>query len=103
MDFWEYCVLQRVQSSVISGGSGGGAAKVPYKPNKVWRFQVTDETNEGQRTPYVMSIPAAGRKYFNVGRSASYEAARRGEIPTIRIGRKQLVPIAAIERKLETA
>ncbi len=64
---------------------------------------MTDETNGGQKTPYVMTIPAAGKKYFDVGRSASYEAARRGEIPTIRIGRKKLVPIAAMERRLEQA
>ncbi len=64
---------------------------------------MTDETNRDQKTPYVMTIPAAGRKYFDVGRSAAYEAARKGEIPTIRIGRKKLVPIAAIERLLEQA
>ncbi len=34
--------------------------------------------------PYVTSVPDAGRTYFNLGRGASYEAARRGEIPTIR-------------------
>ena len=64
---------------------------------------MTDETDGDQRTPFVLTIPQAGRKYFDVGRSASYEAARRGEIPTIRIGRKLLVPIAAVERLLEQA
>jgi len=34
-----------------------------------------------------MSVPEAGRKFFDLGRNASYEAARRGDIPTIRIGR----------------
>ncbi len=103
MEFWQYRVLQWVQSSVIFWGSGGGTAWVPSRSNRVGDYQVTDETNRGQRTPYVMTIPAAGRKYFDVGRSASYEAARRGEIPTIRIGRKLLVPIAAVERLLEQA
>ena len=51
----------------------------------------------------VMTIPEAGKRYFGVGRSAAYEAARRGEIPTIRIGRKLLVPIVAVERMLEAA
>ena len=50
--------------------------------------------------PHVLSVPDAGRTYFNLGRGASYEAAKRGDIPTIRIGRKLLVPIRAIEQKL---
>ena len=58
---------------------------------------------EADHERFVMTIPAAGRKFFGVGRSASYEAARRGEIPTVRIGRKLLVPIAAIERMLAEA
>ena len=50
--------------------------------------------------PHTLSVPEAGRVYFNLGRGASYEAARRGEIPTIRIGRKLLVPVQAVERML---
>jgi hypothetical protein len=50
-----------------------------------------------------MSVPDAGRRYFDLGRNASYEAARRGEIPTIRIGRLLRVPVLALERKLEEA
>jgi hypothetical protein len=38
---------------------------------------------------------------FDLGRNASYEAARRGDIPTIRIGRLLRVPVVALERKLE--
>ncbi|MCC2280277.1 helix-turn-helix domain-containing protein [Streptomyces sp. ET3-23] len=37
-------------------------------------------------------VPEAGRIAFGLGRTASYAAARRGEIPTIRIGGKVLVP-----------
>ena len=50
-----------------------------------------------------MSVPAAGLIYFGLGRNASYEAARRGDIPTIRIGRLLRVPIVAMDRKLEDA
>lgn len=50
--------------------------------------------------PHTLSVPEAGKTYFNLGRGASYEAARRGDIPTLRIGRKLLVPVQAIERKL---
>ena len=39
---------------------------------------------------------------LGIGRSAAYEAARTGQIPTIRIGKRILVPVAALERMLES-
>jgi hypothetical protein len=51
--------------------------------------------------PKTLTVPEAGRQYFDLGRNASYEAARRGDIPTIRIGRLLRVPVVALERKLE--
>jgi hypothetical protein len=54
-------------------------------------------------TPKTISVPEAGRIYYGIGRNASYEAAKRGEIPTIRMGRLKRVPVAAMERKLEEA
>jgi excisionase family DNA binding protein len=47
-----------------------------------------------------MTVPEAGRRYFDLSRNASYEAARRGEIPVIRIGRLLRVPVTALERML---
>ena len=49
-----------------------------------------------------LSIPEAG-KALGIGRSAAYEAARTGQLPTIRIGKRLLVPIVALERLLEQA
>lgn len=49
-----------------------------------------------------LSIPEAG-KAIGVGRAAAYEAARTGQIPTIRIGRRLLVPIVALEQMLSEA
>jgi len=43
--------------------------------------------------PKTLTVPEAGRRYFDLGRNASYEAARRGDIPTIRIGRLLRVPV----------
>jgi len=53
--------------------------------------------------PLTMSVPEAGKKYFDLSRDASYAAAQRGDIPTIRVGRLLRVPIAAMDRKLEDA
>jgi hypothetical protein len=50
-----------------------------------------------------MSVPEAGKKYFGLSRNASYDAAARGEIPTIKIGRLLKVPIVALDRMLEKA
>ena len=50
-----------------------------------------------------VSVPRAGKLFFGLGRNGSYEAAKRGDIPTIRIGRKLRVPIAALERMLDAA
>ena len=54
-------------------------------------------------TPKTISVPEAGRIYFGIGRNASYEAAKRGEIPIVSIGRLKRVPVVAMERKLEEA
>jgi hypothetical protein len=50
-----------------------------------------------------MDVPTAGKRYYGLGRQASYEAAKRGDIPTIRVGKLLRVPIAAMDRKLESA
>jgi hypothetical protein len=50
-----------------------------------------------------ISVPQAGREFFGLSRNASYKAAQRGEIPTLRIGRLLRVPVMALERKLEGA
>ena len=46
-----------------------------------------------------ISIPEAGRR-LGIGRGLSYEAARTGEIPTIRSGNRLLVPIQALKETL---
>jgi hypothetical protein len=58
---------------------------------------------DGAEAPKTLSVPEAGRRYFGLGRNASYEAARRGEPPVIRIGSRKRVPVIALERMLEQA
>jgi excisionase family DNA binding protein len=47
----------------------------------------------------VMTVVEAG-KALDLSRNAAYEAVRRGDIPHIKIGRRLLVPRAALERLL---
>jgi hypothetical protein len=51
--------------------------------------------------PLTMSVPEAGKRYFNLSRNASYDAAARGEIPTIKIGRLLRVPKRRMEAILD--
>ena len=46
-----------------------------------------------------VSVPEAGAR-LGLSRGGAYEAARRGEIPTIKFGRKLVVPLAALDRLL---
>jgi hypothetical protein len=50
-----------------------------------------------------LNVPTAGRLYFGLSQNGSYVAAQRGDIPTIRIGGRLRVPVAALERMLEQA
>jgi excisionase family DNA binding protein len=40
-------------------------------------------------------------RILGVGRNSAYAAAERGDLPTIRLGRRLVVPRAALERLLE--
>lgn len=59
------------------------------------------DKSEGRATLTI--VEAAHR--LGVGRNQAYEAARAGQIPSIRIGKRLLVPRAALDRMLsgETA
>ena len=49
-----------------------------------------------------MTVEDVARE-LGIGRNAAYEAARRGDFPTIRMGRRVLVPREAFERFLAGA
>ena len=51
-------------------------------------------------TAWTLSVPQAGRKYYGLGRNASYEAAATGQIPTIKVNKLLRVPVHVIERML---
>jgi len=60
----------------------------------------------GQKGPsaerVVYTVPEAGR-LLGLSRNGSHEAAKRGQIPTIRIGRRLLVPKVPFHRMLDVA
>ena len=49
-----------------------------------------------------ISVPEAGKR-LGIGRSAAYQAAAKGELPTIRIGGLLRVPMVALQRMLDAA
>lgn len=51
------------------------------------------------RGRYTCTIPEAAT-VLGIGRDAAYAAARRGEIPTLRVGRRVLVPVPLLLRML---
>jgi excisionase family DNA binding protein len=54
--------------------------------------------NETERK--VLTVPEAGAQ-LGLGRNASYDAAKRGDIPTIKLGKLLRVPKLAIEQMLD--
>jgi excisionase family DNA binding protein len=48
----------------------------------------------------VLTVPEAGAQ-LGLGRNASYDAAKRGDIPTIKLGKLLRVPKLAFERMLD--
>jgi excisionase family DNA binding protein len=50
--------------------------------------------------PYTIEQAA---RLLGISRNGAYDAARRGDIPTLRIGKRILVPRAALDRLLDGA
>ncbi len=45
------------------------------------------------------SVPKAAQK-LNISKNACYDAVKRGELPSLKIGKRVLVPKAALDRLL---
>ncbi len=50
----------------------------------------------------VLSVEEAGRR-LGVSRGTAYMLARTGQLPTLRLGKRLVVPVRAIERMLDSA
>jgi excisionase family DNA binding protein len=51
--------------------------------------------------PRVATLDEVAR-ILRISRNGAYQAAKRGDFPTVRIGKRILVPLAAIERLLSS-
>jgi Helix-turn-helix domain len=72
--------------------SGPIASSAPDSP-------VSHPVPQPEDQPTLQLWPQVGN-ILGLGRAATYDAARRGEIPTIRFGRRIVVPTAALRRLL---
>jgi hypothetical protein len=67
-----------------------------FVPDSNMRVKIMTEN-----TPLTISVPEAGKRYFGLSRNGSYDAAARGDLPVIRIGRLLRCPVRALEAMLE--
>lgn len=58
-----------------------------------------DQLAEKPKKRLTMTIAEAA-EVLGIGKNKAYQAAAAGEIPVIKIGKRRLVPIAALEAKL---
>lgn len=63
-------------------------------------IDLNESLDEMLRSKEVVSVVAGG-KVLGLGRSSAYDAARRGDLPTIRIGRRLVVPLRQLRNLLE--
>jgi excisionase family DNA binding protein len=59
-------------------------------------WMMNSKTSETRKTITVEEAAVL----LGIGRGTAYEAARRGELPTLRFGRRLLVPLAALDQLL---
>ena len=66
-------------------------AMIAHRPEITGRKQPAKSVRKSIGDRLVYTVPEAGR-LLGLGRNAAYEAAKRGDIPTLRMGRLLLVP-----------
>ena len=68
-------------------------------PNETDIAEAVDSAIDDWRSRSTLTIEETA-PIIRLSRGSTYEAARSGEIPTIRIGRRLLVPVAGLRRLL---
>lgn len=59
----------------------------------------SDTPHTAWRDKAVLTVPEGGA-VLGLGRDAAYAAARRGDMPTLRFGKRILVPVAKLKQLL---
>jgi excisionase family DNA binding protein len=52
-----------------------------------------------QSKPETLTVEETAKR-LRLGRNQAYQAVARGQLPAIRVGRRWLIPVAALERML---
>jgi hypothetical protein len=97
------CLPSQGQHGTLEDKAGGGAMKPDN--NSVSVPKDSDQSGVGRDDPgpecLTLSVPEAGLLYFGLKRNASYAAAARGDIPTVKVGRKLRALRVALDRRIQ--
>jgi hypothetical protein len=97
----------------VTGKRRRGAARKQARPQKARAPPTTVEKGKNEETKRkprpepaagtpLMSIPAAGKKYFGLSKNGSYGAAERGDFGKLyEVGRLRFAVIPALEAKIK--
>ncbi len=92
--YWASHPRELEEVLILAGGATGG---IPVGDDRL----TSGAASRGQER-LTMTIEEAAAA-LGISRAFAYEAAHRGEIPIVRIGRRMLVPRAALNKMLEQA
>ena len=87
-------------ASRVNGPAQGGAARQPKIGCSKTRFASSMPADDGP--PVALSIAEAA-KMLGISRSLAYELAARGELRTVRLGRRIVVPRIVVIELLDAA
>jgi excisionase family DNA binding protein len=85
------------KSETLTKPQGHGEDAVPARDHNNPPEAIEPEQADLERLTYQVEEVA---KILGIGRNQAYEAVRSGQIPAIRIGKRLLIPKAAIRRML---
>jgi excisionase family DNA binding protein len=92
-----FCTRKHVQKILVKPGQDGLAIIARGFPCITISCATENDMSEDKRL--TLTVPEAAER-LGISRNAAYEAAQRGEIPSIRVGKRLLVPRAAFEKLL---
>lgn len=95
IQIYRYSTLRRLTSKPK-------ATQEYYKQPDSRFTDVEDKYMAKNELSKVVTVEEAGQ-WLGIGRSAAYDAIERNELPHIRIGRRIVVPIRALERMLDVS